>query len=101
MNLVMLLIITVLVLSSVQTTILQERMAQIFRDVNVAFQSIESALKGAKSLPEPSIALTILTQLVPLVPAFTTNSTTPSFRITVYGSDTAHEMIQRIYGKRF
>jgi Tfp pilus assembly protein PilX len=59
MSLVMLLIITVLGLSSVQTTILQERMARNFRDVNLAFQSTESAIKVAKSLSKPSIALTI------------------------------------------
>lgn len=52
MSLVMLLIITVLGLSSVQTTTLQERMARNSRDVNLAFQSAESAIKDAEEFVE-------------------------------------------------
>lgn len=50
MSLVMLLIITVLGLSSVQTTSLQERMARNSRDSNLAFQSAEAAIKAAESI---------------------------------------------------
>jgi len=50
MSLVMLLIITVLGLSSVQTTSLQERMARNSRDANLAFQSAEAAIKAAEAI---------------------------------------------------
>ena len=50
MSLVMLLIITVLGLSSVQTTSLQERMARNSRDSNLAFQSAEAAIKAAEAI---------------------------------------------------
>ncbi|MBL4682768.1 MAG: hypothetical protein JKY88_18895 [Pseudomonadales bacterium] len=50
MSLVMLLIITVLGLSSVQTTSLQERMARNSRDSNLAFQSAEAAIKAAEGI---------------------------------------------------
>ncbi|MBV1879782.1 MAG: hypothetical protein KUG79_19220 [Pseudomonadales bacterium] len=59
MSLVMLLIITVLGISSVQTTSLQERMARNARDSNLAFQAAESALKDAEVIVE---ALTSLAQ---------------------------------------
>jgi len=49
MSLIMLLIITVLGLSSVQTTTLQERMARNARDSNLAFLAAESALKDAET----------------------------------------------------
>ncbi len=52
MSLIMLLIITVLGLSSVQTTTLQERMARNARDSNLAFLAAESALKDAEALIE-------------------------------------------------
>jgi len=52
MSLVMLLIITVLGLSSVQTTSLQERMARNARDTSMAFQAAESAIKDAEILTE-------------------------------------------------
>ena len=52
MSLIMLLIITVLGLSSVQTTSLQERMARNARDSNLAFLAAESALKDAAKLIE-------------------------------------------------
>ena len=48
MSLVMLLIITVLGLSSVQTTSMQERMARNSRDSNLAFISAEAGLKSAE-----------------------------------------------------
>ena len=48
----MLLIITVLGLSSVQTTTLQERMARNARDSNLAFLAAESALKDAEAMIE-------------------------------------------------
>ena len=51
-SLVMLLILTVLGLSSVQTTTLQERMARNARDTNLAFQAAESAIKEAEALIE-------------------------------------------------
>jgi len=51
-SLVMLLILTVLGLSSVQTTTLQERMARNARDTNLAFQAAESAIKDAETLIE-------------------------------------------------
>jgi type IV pilus assembly protein PilX len=52
MSLIMLLIITVLGLSSVQTTTLQERMARNARDSNLAFLAAESALKDAEAMIE-------------------------------------------------
>ena len=52
MSLVMLLIITVLGLSSVQTTSMQERMARNSRDTNLAFQSAESAIQDAETFLE-------------------------------------------------
>lgn len=52
MSLIMLLIITVLGLSSVQTTTLQERMARNARDSNLAFLAADSALKDAEALIE-------------------------------------------------
>jgi type IV pilus assembly protein PilX len=52
MSLVMLLIITILGLSSVQTTTLQERMARNARDTNLAFQATEAAIKDAETLVE-------------------------------------------------
>lgn len=52
MSLIMLLIITVLGLSSVQTTTLQERMARNARDSNLAFLAAESALKDAEAVIE-------------------------------------------------
>ena len=52
MSLVMLLIITILGLSSVQTTTMQERMARNARDSNLAFQAAESAIKDAEAIVE-------------------------------------------------
>ena len=57
MSLIMLLIITVLGLSSVQTTTLQERMARNARDSNLAFLAAESALKDAEAVIEAFDAL--------------------------------------------
>jgi type IV pilus assembly protein PilX len=56
-SLVMLLIITVLGLSSVQSTSMQERMARNARDTNLAFQSAESAIKDAEAYVETLTAL--------------------------------------------
>lgn len=52
MSLVMLLIITILGLSSVQTTTLQERMARNARDTNLAFQAAEASIKDAETIVE-------------------------------------------------
>ncbi|MFT7090568.1 MAG: type IV pilus assembly protein PilX [Candidatus Azotimanducaceae bacterium] len=57
MSLVMLLIITVLGLSSVQTTTLQERMARNARDTNLAFQATEAAIKDAETMVETFTSL--------------------------------------------
>jgi len=57
MSLIMLLIITVLGLSSVQTTSMQERMARNSRDVNLAFQAAESAIKDAETIVEELASL--------------------------------------------
>ena len=57
MSLAMLLIITVLGLSSVQTTTLQERMARNARDTNLAFQSAESAIKDGEEYIETFASL--------------------------------------------
>jgi type IV pilus assembly protein PilX len=57
MSLIMLLIITVLGLSSVQTTSMQERMARNSRDVNLAFQAAESAIKDAETIVEEFASL--------------------------------------------
>ncbi len=58
MSLVMLLILTILGLSSVQTTSLQERMSRNARDTNLAFQAAESALRDGEDLVEGLVALT-------------------------------------------
>lgn len=60
-SLVMLLILTVLGLSSVQTTTLQERMARNARDTNLAFQAAESAVKDAERLIETFTSLVSFT----------------------------------------
>lgn len=56
-SLVMLLIITVLGISSVQSTSMQERMARNARDTNLAFQSAESAIKDAEEFIETFTSL--------------------------------------------
>ena len=58
LSLVMLMIITVLGVSSIQTTTMQERMARNARDSNLAFQSAESAIKDAETLMETFNSLT-------------------------------------------
>ena len=58
LSLVLLMIITVLGISSVQTTTMQERMARNARDTNLAFQSAESAIKDAETLIETFNSLT-------------------------------------------
>jgi len=60
-SLVLLLILTVLGLSSVQTTSLQERMARNARDTNLAFQAAESAVKDAEALIETFSSLVLFT----------------------------------------
>ena len=52
MSLVILLILTILGLSSVQTTSLQERMSRNASDSNLAFQAAESALRDGEDLLE-------------------------------------------------
>jgi len=59
MSLVMLLILTILGLSSVQTTSLQERMSRNSRDANLAFQAAESALRDGEDILEGLNALTL------------------------------------------
>jgi type IV pilus assembly protein PilX len=59
MSLVMLLILTILGLSSVQTTTLQERMSRNSRDSNLAFQAAESALRDGEDILEGLNALTL------------------------------------------
>lgn len=58
MSLVMLLILTLLGLSSVQTTSLQERMSRNARDTNLAFQAAESAVREAEMYLEGTVSLT-------------------------------------------
>ena len=58
MSLIMLLIITVLGLSSVQTTTLQERMARNAKDSNLAFLAAESALRTAEDQIESWTSVT-------------------------------------------
>ncbi|MEX2490003.1 MAG: pilus assembly protein [Pseudomonadales bacterium] len=57
MSLVMLLILTLLGLSSVQTTTLQERMSRNARDTNLAFQAAEAAVKEAEVVLEGTTSL--------------------------------------------
>jgi type IV pilus assembly protein PilX len=57
-SLVMLLILTILGVSAVQTTSVQERMARNARDTSLAFQAAESALRDAEIYLETLIALT-------------------------------------------
>lgn len=57
-SLVMLLILTVLGVSAVQTTSMQERMARNARDSSLAFQAAETALRDAEIYMEALTALT-------------------------------------------
>lgn len=57
MSLVILLILTILGLSSVQTTSLQERMSRNARDSNLAFQAAESALRDGEDRLETLTSL--------------------------------------------
>ena len=52
MTLTMLLILTGLGVSSIQTTSMQERMARNYRDVNIAFQGAEAAIQEAEEYLE-------------------------------------------------
>lgn len=61
-SLVMLLILTVLGISSVQSTSMQERMARNAMDANLAFQAAESALRDAEVYME---ALSNLNDFLP------------------------------------
>ncbi len=58
MSLVMLLLLTILGISSIQTTTLQQRMARNANDANLAFQAAESALRDGEDLLETFNALT-------------------------------------------
>ena len=58
MCMVMLLLLTVLGISSVQTTTLQQRMARNAGDTNLAFQAAESALRDGEEYLETLTALT-------------------------------------------
>lgn len=58
MSLVMLLLLTLLGVSSIQTTSLQHRMARNATDANMAFQAAESALRDAEDYLETINALT-------------------------------------------
>lgn len=57
-SLVMLLILTILGVSAVQTTSMQERMARNARDTSMAFQAAESALRDAEIYLDGLTALT-------------------------------------------
>ena len=52
LTLTILLILTILGVSSIQTTSMQERMARNYRDVNIAFQGAESAVQEAEDYLE-------------------------------------------------
>jgi type IV pilus assembly protein PilX len=52
LTLTILLILTILGVSSVQTTSMQERMARNYRDVNIAFQGAEAAVAEAEEYLE-------------------------------------------------
>jgi len=49
-SLIMLMVLTVLGLTAMQTSILEEKMAGNFRDRHTAFEAAESALRGGESL---------------------------------------------------
>ena len=69
-SLIMLLLLTLIGVTAMQTTSLEEKMAGNLRDKNLAFQAAESALRAAEnSLNPPAV-------LPPFVPSGT--STTPS-----------------------
>lgn len=57
MSLVMLLILTLLGLSSIQSTSMQERMSRNARDSNLAFQGAESAVREAELILEDTSSL--------------------------------------------
>ncbi len=57
MSLVMLLILTLLGLSSIQSTSMQERMSRNARDSNLAFQGAESAIREAELILEDANSL--------------------------------------------
>jgi type IV pilus assembly protein PilX len=57
MSLVILLIMTVLGVSSVQTTRMQEMMARNSHDINIAFLAAESAMKDAEALIEATASV--------------------------------------------
>jgi type IV pilus assembly protein PilX len=57
MSLIMLLIITMMGISSVQTTSLQQRMSQNAADANLSFQSAESGLRDAEDHIETFLSL--------------------------------------------
>ena len=52
LTLTILLILTILGVSSIQTTSMQERMARNYRDVNIAFQGAEAAVQEAEDYLE-------------------------------------------------
>ena len=62
MSLVILLILTILGLSSVQTTSLQERMSRNASDSNLAFQAAESALRDGEDRLRSYPSMTIYTR---------------------------------------
>ncbi|MDA0791281.1 MAG: PilX N-terminal domain-containing pilus assembly protein [Proteobacteria bacterium] len=58
LTLTILLLLTIIGVSSVQTTSMQERMARNFRDVNMAFQGAEAAVREAEDFIELSPSFT-------------------------------------------
>ncbi len=48
-GLVMLLLLTIIMLSAVQVTLLEEKMAGNMKNTNIAFQAAESALREAEA----------------------------------------------------
>lgn len=55
MGLVMLLLLTIIMLSAVQVTLLEERMAGNMKNTNIAFQAAESALRNAEAFIEGQV----------------------------------------------
>jgi type IV pilus assembly protein PilX len=51
-SLIMLLLMTLIGISAMQSTVLEEKMAGNFKDKNIAFQAAESALRDAENLTD-------------------------------------------------
>jgi type IV pilus assembly protein PilX len=62
-SLIILLLLTLIGLSAMQTTVLEERMAGNLRDKSLAFQTAESALRMAESSLKPPMLLPTFTNM--------------------------------------